>query len=69
MKQIFNNWEVVIVTEDRWIEGETINLKYFPCEKVKEKGINLTRKVRFDNEAGDMFITIKNKKYFYSEFK
>lgn len=69
MKQMLNDYEIVITTEDRFIEGETITLKVFLCLKAREKGRRISRKVRYDKEAGDLYIKINGKKYFYSEFK
>lgn len=68
-KLIFNNYEVVISTEDRFIEGESVNIKYYDCLTARQKGRSLSRKVRYDNEAGDLYIRVEGKKYFYSEFK
>ena len=68
-KLIFGNYEVVITTNDRFIEGESINIKYYECLRAREKGRSLSRKVRYDNEAGDLYIKVDGKKYFYSEFK
>ena len=69
MRQIFNNYEVVITTDDKWIEGEYINLKLYRCLRGKEKGVSLRRKVRFHKDAGDLYIRVEGKMYFYSEFK
>lgn len=69
MKQIFNNYEIVISTEDSFIENRTISLTVYECKTTREKGKNITRKVRFDKDAGDLYINFKNKKYFYHEFK
>lgn len=69
MKKIFGNWEMFICTEDSFIEGETISLAYNECKTAKERNKHITRKVKFDKDAGDLYIIIKNKKYFASEFK
>ena len=69
MNMVLNNYDIVMSTKDKFIEGETIKLKVYECLKAKEKGLNITRKVRYSKEAGDLYIWFKNKRYFYSEFK
>lgn len=69
MKLVFCNYEVVISTDDRFIEGESIDIKYYDGLTARQKGRSLSRKVRYDNEAGDLYIRVEGKKYFYSEFK
>lgn len=69
MKLVFCNYEVVISTDDRFIEGESVNIKYYDGLTARQKGRSLSRKVRYDNEAGDLYIRVEAKKYFYSEFK
>ena len=68
MKLVFNNYELTISTHDRFIENEVVDLLVYENIKPKEEK-HVKRKVRFDNESGDLYILFKGKKYFYSEFK
>lgn len=49
------------IINGRFIEGENVT--------VEVNGGTYTRKVRFSKDAGDLFVMIKNNKYFYSEFE
>lgn len=48
-----------------WIEGEMVKVEY-ERKAVVNQG---ERVVRYSKEAGDLYITIDNKKYFYCEFE
>ena len=69
MKKTCYALEFLAFTEDDFIEGETIKLEYYENKIAREKPKHITRKVRYDKEAGDLYIIYKNKKYFYFEFK
>lgn len=69
MKLIFCDNEIVLVTKDAFTEGQTITLKLFECKQRKERGRSISRKVRFDKDAKDLYIQFFGKRYFYSEFE
>ncbi|MGN1342054.1 MAG: hypothetical protein ACI4VL_02340 [Bacilli bacterium] len=68
MKLVFDNYDIGMSTYDRFIEGETITLLVYENIRLDDEKF-IRRKVRFDNEAGDLYVVFKRKKYFYSEFK
>ena len=49
------------IVEGNFIEGEFVS--------VRVDGNVYERKVQYSKEAGDLFITIKRKNYFYTEFQ
>lgn len=53
-----------IETLGEWIEGEKVQVEYERKGEVKHG----ERVVRYSGEAGDLYITIDNRKYFYCEF-
>ena len=54
-----------IETLGAWIEGERVKVEYERNGIVK----HAERVVRYSGEAGDLYITLDNKKYFYCEFE
>ena len=69
IKLIFFNYEALISTNDNFIEGEPVNIKYYDGSTANQRPASLSRIVKYDNEAEDLYIEVKGKKYFYSEFK
>lgn len=55
----------LIKTLGAWIEGERVKVEY-ERKAVVNHG---ERVVRYSKEAGDLYITIDNRKYFYCEFE
>lgn len=53
-----------IKTVGAWTEGAELTVEYVKNDYVKQT----TRKVKYNKAAGDLFITLDNKKYFYYEF-
>ena len=53
--------DVFKIVEGKFLEGEFVT--------VSINGAIAKRKVRYSREAGDLFITVKNSRYFYSEFE
>ena len=49
------------ILQGRFIENETV--------KVLIDGKEISRKVHWSKEAGDLFIWYKNNRYFYYEFQ
>lgn len=54
-----------IETLGKWIEGEKIKVEYAKNSIVKHG----ERVVKYDRSAGDLYITVDNRKYFYHEFE
>lgn len=57
--------ERMIETLGKWIEGEKVKVVFDRNGIVK----HAERVVKYSTAAGDLFITIDNKKYFYCEFQ
>ena len=53
-----------IKTLGAWIEGTEVQIEYIKKDYVK----HAKRVVRYSKSAGDLYIIIDNKKYFYCEF-
>ena len=53
-----------IKTLGAWIEGKEIKVEYVKNDYVK----HAKRVVRYSKAAGDLYIVIDNRKYFYCEF-
>lgn len=53
-----------IKTVGAWIEGKEIKVEYVKNDYVKHD----KRVVRYNKAAGDLYIVIDNRKYFYCEF-
>lgn len=49
------------ILKGRFTEGEKVT--------VSINGIEISRKVHYSKEAGDLFIWFKNNRYFYCEFQ
>ena len=56
--------ERYIKTLGAWIEGNEIKVEYVKNDYVKHD----KRVVRYNKAAGDLYIVIDNRKYFYCEF-
>lgn len=56
--------ERYIKTLGAWIEGNEIKVEYVKNDYVK----HAKRVVRYNKAAGDLYIVIDNRKYFYCEF-
>ena len=56
--------ERYIKTLGAWIEGNEIKVEYVKNDYVK----HAKRVVRYSKAAGDLYIVIDNRKYFYCEF-
>jgi hypothetical protein len=54
-----------IETLGEWIEGGKVKVEYERNGEVKHG----ERVVRYSGEAGDLYITLDNRKYFYCEFE
>ena len=54
-----------IKTVGAWIEGKEIKVEYVKNDYVK----HAKRVVRYSKAAGDLYIVIDNRKYFYCEFE
>lgn len=54
----------LIKTFGAWIEGKEIKVEYVKNDYVK----HAKRVVRYNKAAGDLYIVIDNRKYFYCEF-
>lgn len=54
-----------IKTVGAWIEGKEIKVEYVKNDYVKYA----KRVVRYSKAAGDLYIVIDNRKYFYCEFE
>lgn len=54
-----------IVTHGAWCEGEKVKVEFVRGDFVKYG----ERVVHYSKDAGDLFITIDNNKYFYCEFE
>ena len=54
-----------IKTTGAWVEGERVKVEY-ERNKIVKRG---ERVVRYSGEAGDLYIMINNRKYFYCEFE
>ena len=59
-KLIYKDNNVLMMTNDEFAEGSTISII------VNEKSIK--RKIYFDAQAGDLYFTYRNMKYYYSMF-
>lgn len=57
--------ERYIITLGTWQEGSKVKVEYDRNNIVKHE----ERVVRYSGAAGDLYITIDNKKYFYCEFE
>lgn len=53
-----------ITTLGAWIEGAEVKVEYVKNDAVK----HAKRVVRYSKAAGDLYIVIDNRKYFYCEF-
>lgn len=53
-----------ITTLGAWIEGAEVKVEYIKNDVVK----HAKRVVRYSKAAGDLYIVIDNRKYFYCEF-
>lgn len=56
--------EMFINTLGAWIEGAEVQVDYVKNDYVK----HAKRVVRYNKQAGDLYIVIDNNKYFYHEF-
>jgi len=56
--------ERMINTFGAWIEGAEVKVEYTKNDTVK----HAKRVVRYSKSAGDLYIVIDNRKYFYCEF-
>lgn len=54
-----------IKTLGKWQEGAEISVEYVANDYIKQ----VTRKVQYNKAAGDLYIVLGTKKYFYYEFK
>lgn len=61
--QIFKG-DIYIKTVGAWIEGKKIKVEYVKNDYVK----HAKRVIRYSKAAGDLYIVIDNRKYFYCEF-
>lgn len=61
----FDNEEIRIETSGKWIENEKIMIWYETGDILKKE----ERVIKYSKTAGDLYVTVKGKKYFFSEFK
>lgn len=64
MEHIYKG-EKYIKTVGAWIENNRISVEYDKNGRLKKTH----RAVRFDKQAGDLYITLNNMRYFYYEFE
>jgi len=53
-----------IKTLGAWVEGGKVSVEYVKNDIVKQA----ERVVKYSSQAGDLYITLDNRKYFYCEF-